>query len=122
MERYGKQSEIHHIFRDDPKSPPRLISLVFTLAVLGMLPVLIGCWTLLGANVEQASVAIKTHPIAHALFFGSVLAMEGVFVLYYLSWNLFQTLPAAAVVGVIAYISGSRALTEVQDRRLAGKR
>lgn len=61
-------------------------------------------------------------PLAHGLFLGSVLAMEGVFFLYYTAWNLFQTLPVAAVVAVVAYVSGSRALTEVQDRRLGGER
>jgi oligosaccharyltransferase complex subunit delta (ribophorin II) len=42
--------------------------------------------------------------------------------MYYLSWNLFQTLPVAAVVGAVVFVSGSRALTEVQERRLAGQR
>lgn len=121
-ERYGKKEEIHHIFRADPKSPPKIISLVFTLAVLGALPVLLGAWTLLGANVEHFSKAFGAAPIAHGLFLGSILAMEGVFFLYYTSWNLFQTLPAAGVVGVVAYISGSRALTEVQERRFTGQR
>ena len=48
--------------------------------------------------------------------------MEGVFFLYYYSWTLFQTLPVAGVVAIVAYVSGSRALTEVQERRLAGQR
>jgi oligosaccharyltransferase complex subunit delta (ribophorin II) len=38
--RYGKQPEIHHIFRADPKSPPKIISLVFSLAVLATVPAL----------------------------------------------------------------------------------
>lgn len=42
--------------------------------------------------------------------------------MYYTSWNLFQTLPPAFLVGAVAYISGSRALSEVQERRLAGLR
>jgi oligosaccharyltransferase complex subunit delta (ribophorin II) len=40
--RYGKQPEIHHIFRPDPKSPNIIITLVFTGAVLAALPMLIG--------------------------------------------------------------------------------
>ena len=60
--------------------------------------------------------------MAHSLFLGSIVAMEGVFFMYYVSWNLFQTLPVAAVVGTVALLSGSRALTEVQERRLAGER
>lgn len=95
---------------------------MFALAVLGALPVLLGVWAYLGANADHASKAFGDAPVAHGLFFGSVMAMEGVFFMYYTSWNLFQTLPVAAVVGVVAYISGSRALTEVQGRRLAGER
>lgn len=61
-------------------------------------------------------------PVSHALFFGSIVAIEGIFFLYYTVWNLFQTLPVLAAVGLVAYVSGSRALTEVQERRLAGLR
>lgn len=60
--------------------------------------------------------------MAHALFLGSIIGLEGILFLYYSSWNLFQTLPALIVVGTVAFVSGSRALTEVQDRRLAGQR
>lgn len=121
-ERYSSKPEIHHIFRSDPQSPPRIISLVFTLAVLATVPVLLGVWTFLGGNVDHLSKAFGASPIAHGLFLGSIVAMEGVFLMYYVSWNLFQTLPVATVVGTVAFVSGSRALTEVQDRRLAGER
>jgi oligosaccharyltransferase complex subunit delta (ribophorin II) len=121
-ERYTSKPEIHHKFRDDPRSPPAIISAVFALAILATIPALLGAWGLLGGNLGHAAKAFGASPIAHSLFFGSILAMEGVFFMYYASWNLFQTLPVAGVVGVVAYISGSRALTEVQDRRLAGER
>jgi oligosaccharyltransferase complex subunit delta (ribophorin II) len=39
--RYGKKPEIHHIFRPDPKSPPKVISLFFALAVIATLPALL---------------------------------------------------------------------------------
>lgn len=38
--RYGKKEEIHHIFRADPKSPPKVISLFFALAVAATVPAL----------------------------------------------------------------------------------
>ncbi|GAM88357.1 hypothetical protein ANO11243_063900 [Dothideomycetidae sp. 11243] len=120
--RYGKLAEIHHEFRADPRSPPQALSGVFTILVLGCLPVLVTGWLLLGANVSHLGRALNGAPISHALFFGSIVAMEGVFFLYYTTWNLFQTLPAATALGVVALISGSRALTEVQERRLAGER
>ncbi|KAI9762762.1 MAG: hypothetical protein M4579_000114 [Chaenotheca gracillima] len=120
--RYGKLEEIHHIFGSGPKSPPKILSLVFTAAVLAMLPVLFGAWLSLGGNVNHLSKALGSSPIAHTLFFGSIAALEGIFFLYYTHWNLFQTLPAAAAVGSITFLSGSRALSEVQERRLSGMR
>ncbi len=38
--RYGKLPEIHHIFREDPKNPPKIVSLFFLLAVLATIPAL----------------------------------------------------------------------------------
>ncbi|KAI1137082.1 Dolichyl-diphosphooligosaccharide--protein glycosyltransferase subunit Swp1 [Hypoxylon sp. FL0543] len=120
--RYGKQKEIHHIFRGDPKSPPKIVSLVFVLAVLATLPVLFLSWLALGANLSHLPKALGAAPVAHGLFFGSIVAMEGVFFMYYSSWNLFQTLPVIGVVGTAAFLSGTKALGEVQSRRLAGER
>ncbi|KAK6403151.1 hypothetical protein LTR95_018989 [Oleoguttula sp. CCFEE 5521] len=121
-ERYVSKPEINHIFNAEPKSPPKVISLFFLLAVLSTLPALFGLWVGLGGNFDHAGKAFSESPVSHSLFLGSVLSMEGVFFLYYWSWNLFQTLPVALVIGLVAFVSGSRALTEVQERRLAGER
>ncbi|KAF2223430.1 Oligosaccharyltransferase subunit Ribophorin II-domain-containing protein [Elsinoe ampelina] len=120
--RYGKQPEIHHIFRGDPKSPPFVVSGFFTLAVIATLPVLLGAWLALGANFNHLGKALNGAPVSHALFLGSIVGIEGVFFLYYTTWNLFQMLPAVGVLGAVAIVSGSRALSEVQERRLAGER
>ena len=137
--RYGKLEDIHHIFRADPKSGPKIVSLFFVLAVLATVPVLLGAvssndpteicafanqrqWAYLGANLNHLSKAVGAAPISHSLFFGSILAMEGIFYLYYYNWTLFEMLPAAGVVGLVGFLSGSKALSEVQSRRLAGER
>ncbi|QSZ29766.1 hypothetical protein DSL72_004283 [Monilinia vaccinii-corymbosi] len=120
--RYGKLPEIKHTFRPDPQNGPKIFSLVFAAAVIATVPVLLGAWAYLGANLSHLSKAVSAAPISHVLFFGSIIAMEGIFFLYYSSWNLFQTLPAAGVVGLVAFLSGSKALSEVQSRRLAGER
>ena len=39
--RYGKLPEIHHIFKTDPKSPPKIITVVFAAAVIAALPSLL---------------------------------------------------------------------------------
>ncbi|MCJ1225333.1 hypothetical protein MMC12_001982 [Toensbergia leucococca] len=120
--RYGKLPEIHHNFKSDPQSPPKLITLVFMAAVIVALPVLLATWLSLGANFNHLSKALGNSPVSHILFYGSILAMEGIFFMYYTTWNLFQTLPAAIAIGSITFLSGSRCLTEVQNRRLAGLR
>ncbi|RFU78735.1 hypothetical protein TARUN_3523 [Trichoderma arundinaceum] len=120
--RYGKLAEIHHIFRADPKNPPKIISIAFALAVLATVPALFIGWFALGGNFTHAQKALGNAPLSHAVFFGSIIAMEGVFFLYYTQWNLFQTLPAIGAVGVAAFLSGTKALGEVQRRRLAGER
>jgi len=48
--------------------------------------------------------------------------MEGIFYMYYSSWKLYQALGAAGAVGLVGFLSGSKALSEVQSRRLAGER
>jgi dolichyl-diphosphooligosaccharide---protein glycosyltransferase subunit 2 (ribophorin II) len=63
-----------------------------------------------------------TAPISHIVFFSSIVAMEAVFFMYYVSWNLFQALPVIGVVGAVIFLSGSKALGEVQSRRMAGER
>lgn len=79
-------------------------------------------WLFLGANVNHLPKALGKSPLAHAGFFGSIVAMELVFFMYYSAWNLFQVLPFILAVGVVAVFSGSKALGEVQGRRLAGER
>lgn len=78
-------------------------------------------WAVLGANLGNAQKALGNSPISHITFFGSIIAMEGVFFLYYTGWSLFSTLPVAGVVGAVAFLSGTKALGEVQSRRLAGR-
>ncbi|KAK4220210.1 Dolichyl-diphosphooligosaccharide--protein glycosyltransferase subunit 2 [Rhypophila decipiens] len=120
--RYGKKPEIHHTFKADPRSPPMAISIFFGVAVLVTIPALFVGWFVLGANVNHLPKALSTAPVSHALFLGSIVAMEFVFFLYYTTWNLFQVLPVIGLVGTVTVLSGTKALGEVQSRRLAGER
>ncbi|KAI0409780.1 Oligosaccharyltransferase subunit Ribophorin II-domain-containing protein [Xylaria palmicola] len=120
--RYGKREAIRHIFRADPKNPPKVISAFFALAVLATVPALFVGWLALGANVSHLPRALSAAPVAHGVFFGSLVALEGVFFLYYASWTLFQVLPVIGVIGTATFLSGAKALGEVQGRRFAGER
>lgn len=77
---------------------------------------------LLDVNLNHLSIALKAAPVPHIVFVSSIIGLEGIFFMYYTSWTLFQMLPASLAVGAIAFLSGSRALSEVQERRLAGLR
>ncbi|RKL47767.1 hypothetical protein BFJ72_g1998 [Fusarium proliferatum] len=120
--RYGPRAEIDHIFKVGDSSPPVVFTLVFVLAIVASVPALFLGWLFLGANVNHLPKALKAAPISHAVFFGSIVGIEGTLFLYYAQWNLFKTLPVAIVLGVVALLSGTKALSEVQSRRLAGER
>ncbi|KOS21649.1 Glutaminyl-peptide cyclotransferase [Escovopsis weberi] len=120
--RYGRLPEIHHIFRADPSNPPKIVSVAFAAAVAAAVPSLFVGWFLLGGNMSHLPKALGAAPISHPVFFGSILAMEGVFFMYYTQWNLFHALPVMGLVAAVALLSGTKALGEVQSRRLAGER
>ncbi|KAF3150287.1 hypothetical protein TWF569_004679 [Orbilia oligospora] len=120
--KYQKLNEIHHIFRAEPRSPPKVISLVFLAAVAACLPGLFGAWFGLSANLSHLPKSLAASPVAHPIFFASLLAFEAVFFAYYTQINIFQTLAAVTVISPVALLSGSRALREVRARRLNGER
>ncbi|KAF5668560.1 oligosaccharyltransferase delta subunit (ribophorin ii) [Fusarium heterosporum] len=120
--RYGPRAGIDHVFKVGDKSPPMVISLVFVLAIAASVPALFIGWLMLGANVNHLSKAMSAAPISHGVFFGSIVAIEGTFFLYYTKWNLLKSLPVVIALGVVALLSGTKALSEVQTRRLAGER
>jgi len=120
---YKPKDEIRHIFRDDPKSPSKIITLIFLLAVIAAYAGIFGVWfPVLGANFKHLPKALRSAPVSHPLFLASLMSLEGLFFMYYTSWNLFQTLGGVGLVGVVAFLSGSRALREVRARRERGER
>ncbi|KAI5801523.1 Oligosaccharyltransferase subunit Ribophorin II-domain-containing protein [Peziza echinospora] len=120
--KYEKLPELRHTFREDPKNPPKIITLVFLGLVVQSLAGLFIVWALIGANLSALPKALSSAPISHPVFFASLIALEAVFFKYYTGWNLFKTLAGVLVVGPVAFLSGSRALREVQARRLNGER
>ena len=71
---------------------------------------------------QGLSESLSSAPISHVTFFGSIAALEGVFVLYYSGLKLLSILPVVGVIGVVAILSGSKALGQVQRSRLSGER
>ncbi|KAG7138606.1 hypothetical protein HYQ46_008309 [Verticillium longisporum] len=120
--RYGKLNEQTHHYRKHDTSPNILLSLIGLGLVVATYPALLAAWGYFGANLNHAQQALSKAPVAHATFFGSIIAMEGVFVAYHIGWKLLHILPIVGVVGTVTFLSGVKALSEVQGRRLAGLR
>ncbi|KAF3762259.1 hypothetical protein M406DRAFT_357376 [Cryphonectria parasitica EP155] len=120
--RYGKQPQIHHIFREPTKYGYKIISIAVSLVIAATLPVVVGVWLLHGANVSQLPKAVGAAPVSYATFLGSIVAMEFVYFLYHRGLSLGHILVPVAVLSTTTVLSGMRALGEVQSRRLAGER
>lgn len=54
-------------------------------------------------------------------FLASLGAIEYVFYLYWTRLNLFETLPYLAGLAALTFITGQRALSQVQAKRLANQ-
>ena len=120
--RYGPLPEITHTFRADVKSPPVVISLFFTGAVVTGLVGLIVAWSMLGCDLSDLSKAVSNAPIAYLGFLGAVFGVEIFLVVYWLQLQIFTAIAALLISAVVAFFTGRPALREVQGRRLAGSR
>ncbi|KUI70545.1 Dolichyl-diphosphooligosaccharide--protein glycosyltransferase subunit 2 [Cytospora mali] len=121
--RYGKKPQIHHIFREPTQYPYKVFSIIFVIIIAATLPILLVAWFgFLGANISALPKALGAAPLSHATFFGSILAIEGVYFLYHRGLSLGHILVPIAVFGTTTVLSGMKALGEVQRRRLAGER
>ncbi|KAK7743527.1 hypothetical protein SLS53_004061 [Cytospora paraplurivora] len=121
--RYGKKPEIHHIFREATVYPYKIFSITFAVVIAATLPILLVAWFgFLGANLSSLPKALGAAPLSHTTFFGSIFAIEFVYFLYHRGLSLGHILVPVAVLGTTAVLSGTKALGEVQRRRLAGER
>ncbi|KAG2186152.1 hypothetical protein INT43_002590 [Umbelopsis isabellina] len=119
---FGVQPEIVHQFRAPEKMPPKIISLLASLIVLAPWVALIVGWSSLGYTPAKIVGSIKQNSAASTLaiasFLGTLAAIEFLFFNYWTHLNLFQTLGYLSVLSVVAFITGQRALTAIQLKRL----
>lgn len=69
------------------------------------------------ANISSLTSALSTAPIAHAVFFASLVAFEIYFFKYWVNGTLGQILVEGVFIGIVVFLSGRRALGEVMRRR-----
>ncbi|CAB4395206.1 Ribophorin II [Rhizophagus irregularis] len=119
--KYGPKPEIHHIFRPDQKLPPTIISYSFVIIVLLPWLFLIGAWIHLGVNISFLTSEPGSLPVIISFLF-TLLAIEILFYNYWTHLNIFQTLSWLSGLSILAFLSGQKALSDVQGWRLKGLR
>lgn len=72
------------------------------------------------ADLDSWYTAMADARMAHVMFFASLVLFEMRFFKYWVDGTLGQILIEAGAIGVVAFLSGRRALGEVMRRR-AGK-
>ncbi|GAB5592374.1 hypothetical protein Unana1_07274 [Umbelopsis nana] len=118
-DQFAVQPEIVHQFRAPEKMPPKLISQFASLVVLAPWIALLAGLGYTPAKVisslTQGSVASTVSILS---FLGTLAGIEVLFYCYWTHLNLFQTLGYLSVLSVVAFFTGQRALTAVQEKRL----
>lgn len=123
--------EIHHTFRADPKTPPRLLSLVFSAIVVAPWVVLLGlvriskhCTGVYGYidNMLQWGYIQPKVPQLFSLnvlpFILNLAAFEGLLLWYWVDLKIGQVLAYGAVLGLFTAAAGNRALSAISKQRL----
>lgn len=114
---FQPQDEIHHTFREDPKQPNVVLSMIFTVIVLSPWVFLTSAWSKLGANVSRFPQSGTSEYMNAVVFFGSLVAFMGCLFMYWVSWNFFKLLAVLTVVSVVLTVYGRRMLSDIMMRR-----
>jgi len=104
---------IEHTFNPDPKTPPRVISLVFSFVVLAP-------WVILLGLLSQVNFRL-TYLGSVSPFIALLTAFEGLLLWYWVSLRLGQVLLYGAGLGLVTFAAGNRALRGVAERRITGR-
>lgn len=106
------KSEIIHQFRQPDVRPSRFLSDLFTALCAAPLLVLFVLWAKLGVNVSNFPISLSA--LGFHLGFGSIL---GLFTLFWLKLNMFETLRLLIPLAIVTFFFGNRLLRAIASRR-----
>lgn len=109
---YKPKPEIKHLFREPEKRPPRFVSDLFSILAAFPLLLLLVLWASLKVNVSNLSLSLST-----LVFHVSLGAIFVLFGLFWLKFNMFETIRYLIGVGVIAFFSGNSVLRNISAKR-----
>ncbi|KAK6760070.1 hypothetical protein RB195_021548 [Necator americanus] len=109
---YDPKPEIKHVFRQPEKRPPTIVSDAFTVICLAPLLLLLILWLRIGMNFGNMPVSIWT------LFFHlGLAALFGLYFVFWLRLNMFDTLKYLAGISAFTYLAGNRVLRAIAEKR-----
>uniref|UniRef100_K1QHM2 Dolichyl-diphosphooligosaccharide--protein glycosyltransferase subunit 2 n=1 Tax=Magallana gigas TaxID=29159 RepID=K1QHM2_MAGGI len=117
LDRYAKKPEIKHLFREPEKRPAAVVSTVFTFLVLAPVLILVLLWMKIGVNVSNFPMSLSA--------VGFHLCLAAIFGLYYLYWvelNMFQTVRYLGLLALPTFIFGNRLLSGIASKRKGEKK
>jgi len=113
---YEAKPEIRHLFREPEARPSMLVSNIFTLVCLSPFLLMLGLWAKLGVNISNLPLSLPA--LGFHLGLGSIF---GLYALFWLQLNMFQTVKYLVVLGVVTFLCGNSLLSTIARRGREGK-
>lgn len=105
--------EIHHLFREPEKRPPRFVSDVFAGLCLAPILILFILWGRLGINVSNFSLSLSALG-----FHGGLGAIFALFLCFWLKLDMFQTIQYLLGLSILTFLCGNRVLRYIASKRV----
>lgn len=105
--------EIHHMFREPEKRPPRFVSDVFTGLVLAPIFILFILWGRLGINTSNFSLSLSALG-----FHGGLGLIFSLFLCFWLKLDMFQTIKYLLPIAIFTFLCGNKVLRFIANKRL----
>uniref|UniRef100_F1KX96 Dolichyl-diphosphooligosaccharide--protein glycosyltransferase subunit 2 n=1 Tax=Ascaris suum TaxID=6253 RepID=F1KX96_ASCSU len=109
---YEKLPEIKHMFREPEKRPSQIVSDAFTVLCILPLLVLLILWLRVGINFGNMPLSLWT-----LAFHASLAGIFGLYFIFWLRLNMFQTLKYLSAIGALTFMAGNRLLRAVAQKR-----
>lgn len=107
------RSEIHHMFREPEKRPPRFVSDLFTVLCFAPILILFVLWGRLGINVSNFGSGL-----AALGFHGGLGSIFLLFLCFWLKLDMFQTIKYLIPLALFTFLSGNRVLRYIATKRI----
>ena len=115
----GALTEITHLMRPPEKRPPAIVSLLFAGLTAAPLVLLVNGLKGQGVNLKRLPKGGVARLDA-ALFVGGIVAILGLYVVYWLGMTLLAMLPILGGLGAFTWVFGYRALFHLANPKVKG--